>query len=88
MRLSKDFLVHDADENELVLIPTDRVPFHGVIHGNITFKRIVKLLEKDTDKEKMADELMNSYSGAEREEVERDIDEVLSKLREVGALEE
>ena len=86
MRLRKDFITHDTG-TESLLVPIGTAGFSGLVKGNKTLGAILELLKKDTsDKEIVA--AMKARYDASEEIIARDVEKVLSGLREIGALDE
>lgn len=86
MRLHKDYVVHDSGE-EVVLVATGESAeqFCGMLKGNQTFGVILDYLKTDVTEDSIVDGICEAYQIA-REVVEQDVKEVISKLKEVGAL--
>lgn len=73
---------------EYVKNAADVLSFPGVpARSNETAAFIVDCLKKETTKEKIVDAVYNEYE-ASRDEISSDVDEILSKLRSINAIEE
>ena len=84
MKLNKNFLVHKTG-NHTVVVPTGNAGFSGVIQGNETLAVILDLMKKDTTEQKIIDTMVQQYD-APREEIEKDVISVISRLRKIGAI--
>ena len=86
MKLNRNFISHTID-GESVLVPTADADFHGLVQGNKSVGVILECLEKDTTEEEIIDALSERFSG-DREIMRADVANVISKLREIGAIDE
>lgn len=84
MRLSKDFLAHDTGD-EVVLVPTGRAEFSGLLRGNKTLGAILELLHAETTPEEITARMCERFDVAP-EVARRDVDKVVAQLREIGAI--
>ena len=74
-------------DGETVLVPTAEADFHGLVQGNKSVGFILKCLEADTTEEEITDALFNNFSG-DRDLMRADVADVISKLKEIGAIDE
>ena len=87
MKLSSKFLIHaQEDKNEYLLIPVSTAGFSGVVRGNRTFYLILKGLEKGASEEEMVRDLISI--GAPEDLARSDVQTTISKLTEIGAIDE
>lgn len=86
MKLNQDFIFHSVGD-ETVLVPTGDASFHGLIRGNKTLHAILTCLEKETTEEEMLCSLKEKYDGDEAA-IRSDLNNVLSQLRSIGAIDE
>ena len=86
MKLNKEFIRHDMDGMTLV-IPTADAGFHGVIRGNKTVDVILGCLEQGADEKQIVDALCERFEG-DREIIAADAAGVISRLKEVGAIDD
>lgn len=70
-----------------MLVPTADAEFHGLVQGNKSVGFILKCLEKDTTEEEITDAMFNRFSG-DREIMRADVADVVSKLKDIGAIDE
>ncbi len=85
MKLKDTFITHES-EGEQILIDVSST-FAGLIRSNKTAAFIVECLKNDTTKEDIVNVMYEKYE-VSRAELDRDVEKIISKLREVGALEE
>ena len=88
MKLSDEYILSDIWEGG-VLVPVGEAAnnFRGIICLNETALFIVKQLQKDTTPQQIIEALFSEYE-VERSEAEVQINTVLAKLRELGAIQE
>ena len=84
MKLNKNFLVYKTGK-DTVIVPTANAGFSGVVQGNETLGIIFDLLREDTTEKKIVDTLLEQYD-ASREEVEKDVAGVITRLKKIGAV--
>ena len=84
MKLSDKFLLHKAN-GETILVPTGSASFSGIVKGNATLGKVLELLKSETTEEKLIEDMKAIYEGPS-ELIEADVKKVISKLREIGAL--
>ena len=85
MRLKDTFITHDSQEGQILIDVSNS--FAGLLRSNQTAAFIIDCLGKDTTKEQLVDRLYERYD-ASRDVIEHDTEEILEKLRKIGALEE
>lgn len=85
MRLKDTFITHDSQEGQILIDVSNS--FAGLLRSNQTAAFIIDCLGKDTTKEQLVDRLYERYD-ASRDVLEHDTEEILEKLRKIGALEE
>lgn len=86
MKLNERFIKHTID-GQTVLVPVAGAPFHGLVQGNKSVEVILDCLKTDTTEEEIVDTMCSSFKG-DREIIEVDVADVLTKLREIGAIDE
>lgn len=87
MKLNPKFLTHET-KGEHYMISTGNTRFKGIVKNNETASFIVECLKEDTTETAIVDKLLAEYKGADRLIVERDVSNIICKLRSIGALEE
>ena len=86
MRLKDTFITHDSDGEQVLIDVTSS--FAGLVRSNKTAAFIVECLKSDTTESAIVDKLLTEYKGADRPTVERDVANIIGKLRSIGAIEE
>ena len=86
MKLNQNFVKHTID-GQTVVVPTAGADFHGLVQGNKTVEVILNCLESDITEEAIADELYNRFDG-DKEVMRADVHDVITKLREIGAIDD
>lgn len=84
MKFNKNFLVHKT-RKETVIVPTANADFSGVVQGNETLGVILDLLKENTTQQKIIDTMTEQYD-APREEIEKDVTDVIVRLKQIGAI--
>ena len=87
MKLNPKFLTH-VTKGEHYMISTSDTKFKGIVKNNETAAFIVECLKADTTESAIVDKLLAEYKGADRPTVERDVANIIGKLRSIGAIEE
>ncbi|MBQ6095897.1 MAG: PqqD family protein [Lachnospiraceae bacterium] len=86
MKLKSCFITQDIDDTQF-LVPISAEAFSGIVRSNRTAAYIVELLKKETTEEEIVDALYAKYD-APREQIAKDVHEILTTLRGINALEE
>ncbi len=86
MKLNSNFITRTVDDTQII-VPIGDSGFNGIATGNETAAFIVDQLKTDTTAEAILDAMANEYD-APREVLASDINEILNKLRSIGALDE
>ena len=86
VKLKSSLIAHNIDGKQ-VMIDIDRNGFKGMVRSNATAAFIVDQLKTETTREEILNKMAERYD-APRDMMGRDLDEILAKLRQIGALEE
>ena len=86
MKLNPDFITHDMDESQF-MVDVGMNTFKGVVRSNKTAAFIVNCLKEETTEDQIVSAMLERYDASE-ETLRRDVKDVLSKLRGIGALDE
>ena len=86
MKLNPNFIVHSTEE-EVLLVPTGKAGFSGIVRGNQTLGFILEQLKSETTEEKMAAAMLERWDVSE-EAALRDLRQALAELKKIGALDE
>ncbi len=85
MKLDTNLLTHET-KGEHYVISTGNSRFKGIIKNNQTAAFIVECLKEETTESSITDKIMAEYRGADRSIVERDVANIIGKLRSAGAI--
>jgi hypothetical protein len=85
MKLNPKFLTHTS-KGEHFMISTKGTKFSGMVKNNETAAFIVECLKTETTEKEIVDKIMKEYSGAERKTVEKDVANIIDKLRKIDAI--
>ncbi|MEE1264570.1 PqqD family protein [Ruminococcus sp.] len=86
MKLKSEMLTHFMDGSQ-VMVSTDKDVFSGIVTSNKTAAFIVGCLKKETTPEAIKQAMFDKYD-APMEVISNDVDDVISKLRSIGVIEE
>ncbi len=86
MKLNENYIVH-IDGGETLLVPTAEASFSGIVRGNKTLGLILELLEQEITRDEIVRTLSDRFE-SEDGEIENDVDSVLKRLREIGAVDD
>ena len=87
MILNPNFLTHET-KGEHYMISTSDTHFKGIVKNNETAAFIIECLKANTSESAVVDKLLSEYEGADRPTVERDVANIIDKLRSIGAIKE
>ena len=84
MRLKKGFIVHNTDE-ESILVPVGGTEFSGMVRGNKTLGAILELLKEETEEVSIIEAMKQRFDAPE-EVITADVQKALFELRKIGAI--
>lgn len=85
MKLRTDFITQDIDDIQF-LVPVGPEAGNNIIRSNKTAAFIVDCLKEETTEEEIINAMCKKYNTT-RENISADVEEIISKLREIHALE-
>ena len=86
MKLKSGFILREIAGSSIIVPVGDRVKeFNGVINLNDTGVFLWKMLEKGATEQELVEALLNEYE-VEKEIAERDVNKLVSKLKEAKLL--
>lgn len=89
MKLAKGFITHTIGDRQMMVAAGPAAAlFHGMVQSNKTAAFIIDCLKKPTSEEEIIRAVMDQFTGADRQTVTRDVQDILSGLRSIHALEE
>lgn len=86
MKLNKNFVVHKSGK-ETLLVPLGGAKFSGIVKGNNTTGKVLEMLNENTTEQKIVASLRSEFEAPECV-IEKDVKNILSQLRKIGALDE
>ena len=84
MKLKEGFVTQEIGGRQ-VMVAVNGEMFNGMVRSNETAGYIVSLLKNDTTKEEIVKTMLKEFDASE-EQVSKDVDMVIAKLREIGAI--
>ena len=85
MKLKKDFIVHEAGK-ETMLVATGKAHFSGLVKGNKMLGEILSLMKEDTTEAEIVRRVREKYEAPEGK-IEADVHKVVTEFRKIGAIE-
>ena len=86
MKLKDGFVTHEMG-GEQIMVATGEASFAGLVRTNATAAFIVDCLKEATTKEEIVDKMLAKYD-VTADVAAADVDKILAKLRDIGALDE
>lgn len=86
MRLNHNFILHKMDDMTLV-VPVSSADFHGIVQGNKSVAVILECLQHNTTEEEIVNVMCEKFDGS-RSVIKKDVADVISRLKEIGAIDE
>lgn len=86
MKLKEGFITYET-EGQQFMVATGTAQFSGLVRSNQTAAFIIEQLKKETTKESIVQAMLTKYDAPEALILE-DVEQVLEKLRQIGALDE
>lgn len=88
MKLKDGFITYVTDgEQIMVAAGSSAEIFHGLVRSNETAAFIVDQLKQETTVDKIVDSIVSNYD-APRAVIARDTQNIIEKLRSIGAIDE
>ncbi len=86
MKLKSSFITHEV-ANEHITVATGNAEFSGLVRSNATAAFIIESLKTETTVEAIAQALCEEYD-ADLTVVAQDVENVIDKLRQIGAIDD
>ncbi len=86
MKLNPNYIVHQTAD-EVMLVPTGKAEFSGLVRGNQTLGYILEQLKAETTAEVILAAMKARWDVPE-EDAARDLKQALDELKKIGALDE
>lgn len=88
MKLNKDYISHWSGEEQVIVATGESADkFCGIFKGNKTTAMIIDYFKEDVTRDFVIADILSKYT-VEASIVEKDVDLVIAKLQEIGALDE
>lgn len=84
MKLRKEFITHESNGEQIMVSGSTDI-FSGMVRSNHTAAFIVDCLKKETTQAEIVDAMVNRYD-APREVIEADVENIIGKLKSIGAI--
>ena len=86
MKINNDFIAHEDGDSKL-LVSTGATKFSGLVrsHGSAGF--IISCLENDTTEDEIVAKMLEYYDVSE-EIARHDVQKIVGKLKQIGAIDE
>lgn len=86
MKLKEGFVTRDM-AGEQIMVATGAAKFSGFVRANTTAAFIINCLKEETTQQQIVDAMLQTFD-ASKEQIEADVEKVLSQLRGIGAIDE
>lgn len=83
----KDGFVTQESDGEQIMIAVGSAKFSGLVRSNKTAAFIVDCLKDETTESAIVDKMLEKYN-ADKAVLEKDVHEIVQKLRKIGAIDE
>lgn len=88
MRVKEGFVLHTIGEEYMAVATGEAAEnFNGIVRSNETAAYIFELLQQETTEEAIVNAMCEKYD-AERSVIEKDVANIIEKMREAGFLHE
>lgn len=86
MKLKDGFITHEGID-EHITVTSGNTAFNGMIRSNKTAGFIVECLKSNITREEIIARMLEKYD-APKEQIEKDVDKILTQLVKTGAIDE
>lgn len=86
MKLKSSFITHEV-ANEHITVATGNADFSGLVRSNSTAAFIIESLKTETTVDAIAKAIFDEYD-VDFDVVKNDVENVIEKLREIGAIDD
>lgn len=86
MKLRKGFITHESN-GEYITVTAGNTAFNGLVRSNKTAGFIVECLKENVTKEEIVHKMLDKYDACE-ETITKDVDMILARLQEIGAIDD
>ena len=85
MKLKKDFIVHEAG-GETMLVATGEAKFAGLVKGNKILGEMLSFMKEDTTEAEVVRKMREKFEAPEGK-IEEDVHKLVTELSKIGAIE-
>jgi methyltransferase-like protein len=85
MKLKSTFITHNSGNEQLMISAGG--DFNGMVRSNSTAGEIIDMMKKEITREEIIAAMLEKYE-VEESVLSADVDKVIGKLREIGAIDE
>ena len=85
MKLKSTFITHKSGNEQLMISASG--DFNGMVRSNSTAAEIIDMMKKEITREEIISAMLEKYE-VEESVLAADVDKVIGKLREIGAIDE
>ena len=86
MKVRKGFITHESN-GEHITVTAGNTAFNGLVRSNKTAGFIVECLKENVTKEEIIHKMLDKYDACE-ETITKDVDMILARLQEIGAIDD
>lgn len=86
MKLKEGFITYEVGGDHFT-VPVGNQSFNGLVKSNETAAFVIEHLKEDTTAERITKALYDKYDAPE-DVIRADVDRIIEKLREIGAIED
>lgn len=86
MKLRKGFITHESN-GEHITVTAGNTAFNGLVRSNKTAGFIIECLKENVTKEEIVHKMLDKYDACE-ETITKDVDMILARLQEIGAIDD
>lgn len=87
MKINSKFITHVSNDDHY-MVSTGDTEFKGIVKNNDTAAYIIECLKEDTTINDIVDKIIEEYDVTDKKRVEKDVKDVIDKLKSIGAIEE
>ncbi len=85
MKIKEDYITYETDGEQIMVCASGA--FSGLARSNKTASFIIDCLRENTTVEEIVDKMLKKYD-APKEIITNDVNKIIAKLREIGAIED
>ena len=89
MRLKKDYIIYNASEDETIAVATgdEAENFNGLLRANKTAGAIMEYLKEDISTDELVSKMTERFD-IDKDTAQKDVNDIIEKLKSVDAIEE